>query len=74
VLNTGTLDLAYIGFTVALCDSRGNALYEKFVGITLYEPVVPGDVFPFNCVFEHVFEEDSTAVTNVRIDDFIWQP
>ena len=74
VLNTGTLDIAYIGFTVQLCDSRGNALYEKFVGITLYEALVPGDVYPFNCIFERLFEEDAAVITSVCIDGYTWQP
>ena len=74
VLNTGTLDIAYIGFTVELCDNFGNALYEQFVGITLYEALVPGDVYPFNCIFEHIYEEDAVSITGVRIGSFIWQP
>ena len=74
VLNTGTLDIAYIGFTVQLCDSIGNELYAQFVGITLYEALVPGDVYPFNCIFERIYEEDAAAITSVRIGSFLWQP
>lgn len=74
VLNTGTLDLAYIGFDVELCDSRGNMLYEQRCDITLYEAVVPGDSYPFNCVFPKVYDEDAAAISRVRIGDFVWTP
>lgn len=73
VLNTGTLDIAYIGFNVELCDSRGNMLYEQRCDIVLYEAVVPGDSYPFNCVFEEIFVEDEAAIYYVRIGDFLWE-
>lgn len=74
VLNTGTLDIAYIGFTVELCDSRGNALYEQRYETTLHEALVPGDCWPFNCVFEKIYDEDASAIVKVRIGTFVWTP
>ncbi len=74
VLNTGTLDIAYIGFTVELCDSRGNMLYEQRYETTLHAAVVPGDSYPFNCVFPKIYDEDAGAIAKVRIGDFVWTP
>ena len=74
VLNTGTLDIAYIGFSIELCDSRGNVLYEQRYESVLYETIVPGDCFPFNCVFDHVFEDDADAIASVRIGNYVWKP
>ena len=74
VLNTGTLDIAYIGFTVELCDRQNNVLYEKRYETVLYDVIIPGDCFPFNCIFENVFDEDIAIIASVRIGDFVWTP
>lgn len=74
VLNTGTLDIAYIGFTVELCDSRGVMLYEQRYETTLHEALVPGDCWPFNCVFQKIYDEDADSIAKVRIGTFTWVP
>ncbi|MDO4572300.1 MAG: hypothetical protein Q4C13_02940 [Clostridia bacterium] len=74
VLNTGTLDIAYIAFDVQLLDGSNNTLYVERYETTLYEAVVPGDSYPFNCVFPNIFEEDAETIAKVRIGELVWRP